>query len=92
VICHDRPHEPLSFWRDHIGSEVDVIVERGSEVAAVEIKSGVTVAPDALGGLQRWQRYAAERGRYSAIHAAVVYGGAERFTRDGVDVMPWNAL
>jgi len=69
VICHDRPHEPLSFWRDHIGSEVDVIVERGSEVAAVEIKSGVTVAPDALGGLHRWQRYAAERGLYSAIHA-----------------------
>ena len=46
-------HEPLSFWRDHIGSEVDVVVERGSEVAAVEIKSGVTVAPDALGGLHR---------------------------------------
>lgn len=85
-------HEPLSFWRDHIGNEVDVIVERGSEVAAVEIKSGVTVAPDALGGLRRWQRYAAERGRYSAIHAGLVYGGAERFTRDGVDVMPWSGL
>jgi len=40
----------------------------------------------------RWQRDATERGRNSAIHAALVYGGAERFTRDGIDLMPWNAL
>lgn len=58
----------------------------------MEINSGVSVAPDALGGLHRWQRHAAQRGRYSAIHAGPVYGGSERFTRDGVDLMPWSGL
>lgn len=85
-------HEPLSFWRDHVGSEVDVVIERGSEVAAVQIKSGVSAAPDALGGLHRWQRHAVERRRFSAIHAMRVYGSSERCSRDGVDIMPWSTL
>jgi uncharacterized protein len=84
--------EPLHFWRDNIGTEVDVIIERGSEVAAVEVKSGVTVASDAFGNLNKWRKYAAERGSFSAVHPALVYGGETRFTREGVDVMPWHGL
>lgn len=33
-----------------------------------------------------------ERGNVSAIHPALVYGGESRFTREGVDVMPWSGL
>jgi len=84
--------EPLHYWRDNVGTEVDVVIERGTEVAAVEIKSGLVVAPDALRSLQLWRKYAAERGHFSAIHPAVVYGGDARFTREGVDVMPWSGL
>ena len=84
--------EPLHFWRDNIGTEVDVIIERGTEIAAVEIKSGPTVASDAFGNLNKWLKYAAERGQFSAVHPALVYGGETRFTRQGVDVMPWSAL
>ena len=84
--------EPLYFWRDNIGTEVDVIMERGTEIAAVEIKSGPTVASDAFGNLNKWLKYATERGQFSAVHPALVYGGETRFTRQGVDVMPWSAL
>ena len=84
--------EPLYFWRDNIGTEVDVIIERGTEIAAVEIKSGPTVASDAFGNLNKWLKYAAERGQFSAVHPALVYGGETRFTREGVDVMPWSGL
>ena len=84
--------EPLYFWRDNIGTEVDLILERGTEIAAVEIKSGITVASDAFGNLNKWQKYARERGNFSAIHPGLVYGGEARFTRAGVDVMPWNGL
>ena len=84
--------QPLYFWRDNIGTEVDVVLERGNEVAAVEIKSGPTVASDAFGALNKWRKYAAERGSFSAIHPALVYGGDTRFTREGVDVMPWAGL
>ena len=84
--------EPLYFWRDNIGTEVDVVLERGHELAAIEIKSGPTVSADAFGALAKWRKYASERGQFGAIHPALVYGGDTRFTRDGVDVMPWSRL
>jgi uncharacterized protein len=84
--------EPLYFWRDNVGTEVDVVMERGNELAAVEIKSGPTVASDAFRQLDKWHKYATERGRFSALHLGLVYGGDSRFTREGVDVLPWSAL
>ena len=90
--CNLGLREPLYFWRDNIGTEVDLIVERGNEIAAVEIKSGISVASDAFGNLNKWQKYATERGHFSTIHRGLVYGGETRFTREGVDVMPWAGL
>jgi uncharacterized protein len=84
--------EPLWFWRDNVGTEVDLILERGNEVAAVEVKSGLSVTGDSLGNLHKWRKYAQERGSFSAIHCGLVYGGETRYTRDGVDVMPWSRL
>ena len=84
--------EPVWFWRDNSGTEVDVVLERGNDIAAVEIKSGPTVASDAFAQLDKWHKYATERGRFSAVHRALVYGGQTRFTRQGVDVLPWSAL
>ena len=84
--------QPLHFWRDNIGTEVDLVLEQGTEVAAVEIKSGPTVASDAFASLNKWRKYAAARGAFSAVHPALVYGGDARFTREGVDVMPWHGL
>lgn len=90
--CNAGLREPLHFWRDNVGTEVDVVLERGSELAAIEIKSGPTVASDAFVALAKWRKYASERGNFSAIHTALVYGGDTRFARDGVDVMPWSKL
>jgi predicted AAA+ superfamily ATPase len=90
--CNAGLREPLYFWRDNIGTEVDVVLERGNDIAAIEIKSGITVAADAFGNLDKWHKYATERGHFAAIHRALVYGGETRFTREGVDVMPWAAL
>lgn len=84
--------EPLYFWRDNIGTEVDVIIERGHEIAAIEIKSGPSVASDALAGLNKWVKYATARGHFAQIHRGLVYGGEARFTRDGTDVLPWHLL
>ena len=90
--CNAGLREPLYFWRDNIGTEVDVVLERGHEIAAIEIKSGPSVASDAFGALAKWRKYATVRGHFGAIHPALVYGGDTRFTREGVDVMPWSGL
>jgi uncharacterized protein len=84
--------EPLWFWRDNSGTEVDVILERGAEIAAVEIKSGVSVAGDALSPMRLWKKYAEQRGSYTAIHLGMVYAGQQRYAREGVDILPWHQL
>lgn len=90
--CNTGVRDALYFWRDNIGTEVDLILERGNELAAVEIKSGISVASDAFGNLHKWQKYATERGSFSAVYPGLVYGGETRFTRAGIDVLPWKSL
>ncbi len=90
--CNLGLAQPLHFWRDNIGTEVDLVMQQGNAVAAVEVKSGISLASDAFANLNKWRKYARERGSFSALHAGVVYGGDQRFVRDGVDGMPWAQL
>ena len=90
--CNSGLREALYFWRDNVGTEVDLILERGNDIAAVEIKSGLTVASDAFANLKKWQKYAAERGNFSSVHLGLVYGGQARFNREAIDVLPWELL
>ncbi len=80
--------DQLYFWRDNIGTEVDLVIERGHALAGIEIKSGSRVASDAAVTLRKWQRYAGGLETYLGI----VYGGNEAYRRDGVSVMPWSDL
>jgi hypothetical protein len=83
---------PLHFWRDNIGTEVDLVLEHGPAIAAVEVKAGITVASDALRNLHLWRKYAQRDGRASAVHLGLVYGGEDRFVREDVDILPWRLL
>ena len=82
----------LYFWRDNSGTEVDIVLERGNELAGVEIKSGITVSADSVRSLNLWRQYAQASGCFSGIFTGLVYGGDTRFTRDSADVLPWSKL
>lgn len=76
----------LFFWRDNIGTEVDVLVEDGSGLFPIEIKSGSTVSEDFFTGLRRYLKYAGHR----ATGAGLVYGGEDSYTRSGFTVRSWK--
>ncbi len=77
----------LFYWRDVSGHEIDVVLDHGSSVYAVELKSGMTVVPDFFKGLLFWQ----ELTKYNKIY--VIYGGEDTQTRsNGIEVIPWNKL
>ncbi len=82
----------LYYWRDHVGTEVDLVMERGNALAGVEIKSGIAVDWGGLKGLRSWHKYATVRGAFDAVHLGVVYGGEAAYEREGVSVLPWAAL
>jgi len=83
-----RRTPPIYFWRDQTGNEVDLLIEEGNTLAPVEIKSGSTVAPGMLAGLQRWTDLAGQEVQTPTL----VYGGSEAYTRQGISVRPWFAV
>ena len=44
----------IAYWRDSTGNEIDLIVTKGLNVNAYEIKSGATYNPDFFKTLNKW--------------------------------------
>jgi predicted AAA+ superfamily ATPase len=57
----------MYFWRDNIGNEVDLLVERAGELWPIEMKSGATFQPEWLRCLDTWQRHAAQARRGTGL-------------------------
>ena len=76
----------LHFWRDSNGQEVDLIVENGlapGQLGLVEIKSSQTYHADFAKGLRQVSKVLGDR----VARQMVVYGGAEHYVREGVEVV-----
>ncbi len=82
----------LSFFRDRKGSEVDLVVEEGRSLLAVETKSGQTVASDFFAGLESFLALAAESHPARSPQAFVVYGGTATQKRSAAHVVAWSDL
>lgn len=78
----------LYFWRDSTGHEIDVVIDRGLERIAVEIKSSQTVAEDFFSGIDFWRKLVGDPEAPSAL----VYGGDRTYRRSGVSVHTWLDL
>jgi uncharacterized protein len=82
----------LSFFRDRKGSEVDLVVEDGRALLAVETKSGQTVASDFFAGLESFMSMAAASHPPRQPKSFLVYGGAETQNRSLAEVVSWSDL
>jgi len=78
----------LYFWRDRTGHEVDLLVDHGTDLSAMEIKSGQTINGDYFRGLEFWRNLAGE----AAGQSWLVYGGDNRQVRSNVTVLPWHEM
>ncbi len=80
-----RRDAPLFFWRDAAGREIDILIDAGDRLIPMEIKSGQTVAPDAMRTLDWWTSIPANPNRGGVL----VHGGNERFSLGEYQVLPW---
>lgn len=80
------------FFRDRKGTEVDVVVERGAEILAIETKSGATFHPEHAASLHAYERLTARSASRKPVRKIVVYGGSEAFVDRGVEVLPWDRV
>ena len=92
VRVHRGLSPGLTFFRDRKGREVDLIVERGQDLLAVETKSGQTVADDFFAGLRAFDAVVATARPRPRVRGFVVYGGEMAQDRTAGTVVPWSAL
>lgn len=79
----------LHFLRDKQGHEIDALVETGpTELQAIEVKSGETIASDFFDGLSYWSDKLPGRDLTSWL----VHGGTARQDRSQATVLPWRDL
>ena len=77
---------PFYFWSDQSSHEVDLLIDRGTYLTAIEIKSGQTIANGFFKGLQYFSKLAPQ------TEAVLVYGGDESQKRTDVRVLTMNEL
>lgn len=84
-----RYHQGLAsnafFWRDNTGHEIDLLLEDGGKIKAVEIKSGETINTDFFNGLEFFSKTSniADENRF------LVYGGKQEYDRHAGKVVSW---
>ena len=79
--------QPVYYWRDNIGNEIDVLIEQGDSLTLVEVKSGQTFQSEWLRSLDTVARHIGQ-----PVKRAVVYGGNIRQSRGNIAVLGWHDL
>ncbi len=73
----------LYFWRDSLGTEVDLIVEESDTLLPIVIKSGQTITEDYFKSISSWLKISGMKKGW------VIYAGDERQVRsNGITVLP----
>jgi predicted AAA+ superfamily ATPase len=79
--------DPLHFWRDHVGHEVDLILESGMELHPVEIKSGATIGDSMFDGLRYWKSLSGNP------NGTLIYAGdMAQMRSEGIRVVPYREM
>jgi len=77
---------PFYFWRDTKGHEVDLLVDRGTLLEPIEIKSGATFDLSFMDGLRYFASLQKQGG------GQLIYGGDHSYRHDAFEVTSWKDL
>jgi len=78
----------LFYWRDSKGIEIDLLLESGEKLDAIEIKSGQTIASDFFSSIKSWRKLTGQ----TDMPAWLIYGGDKTLTRENISVTPWGKI
>lgn len=77
----------LFFWRDNVGTEIDLLIDNSESLIPVEIKSGQTITDAYFKSLTSWRKISGiEKG-------FVIYAGNQTQKRsNGISVFPYTDI
>lgn len=80
-------NESIYFWRDNIGHEADIIIEKSNRLFPVEVKSGKTITNEFFKGINYWKTISGIK------DGGIVYAGDQiQNYSDNNRVVPWFML
>lgn len=91
-IAHQGRRPLMSFFRDRKGFEVDLIIEDGRNLTALEIKSGQTPLPDFADNLVSFAKRMREDAGGFTVTPFIVYGGEAEQRRGETRFLSWKNL
>ncbi len=77
---------PLYFWRDQHGHEVDMVIDQGTHLDLIEIKSGQTFQKDFVKNIEWLNKLQNRRG------GKCIYGGSKKYAVQDINIEPWDRL
>ena len=84
-VNNTRKNISFYFWRNNIGIEIDLLIEKGTMLHAFEIKSSSTLHSSFFRNLKLFKKYAGSK----LASAQVVYGGKETQMRSTTKALSW---
>ncbi len=90
TLVHNGLQPDLFHYRESRGAEIDLLIEQGDGLAAVEIKSGATVNKDFFKNLRRFSDRLQARRPRRPVQSQVVYGGEDSQQRSDARVLSWR--
>ena len=86
AVLHRGQKPAFYFWQDSNMREIDVLIESGPTVKAVEIKAGMTITPSFYKNLYAFQ----ELNTQTTTELYLVYGGDTPQARSNLHILPWE--
>ena len=81
-----KTHENYYFWRDTSGNEIDILIENGLKITAIEVKSAKTIHSDFFKNLKQFKKINPD------VSSILGYGGNEFQKRSDGTVVCFNEL
>ncbi len=83
---HHGENPSLFFWRDNTGHEVDLLLDKGTELIPIEIKAGKTIRESWADGLRFWCNLSG----VPQSKAYVIHAGEDSQKRKEAHFMSWK--
>ncbi|VEN73449.1 conserved hypothetical protein [Candidatus Desulfarcum epimagneticum] len=82
----------MFHYREARGIEIDLLIEQGERLDALEMKSGATLSGSFFKNLSRFADRLKDGGRPREVRSAVVYGGDDSQTRSLGRALSWRDI
>lgn len=80
-------NEGMYYFRDAVGNEVDLVMEKNGEPVAIEIKAGTKADNNLLRGLKYWQKFQPKS------NCLLINGGSKSVAiTEKMNVLPWTEV